>query len=339
MTKYQVFGHCNPMIEQIVNVDESFISDAGLGKSGSNLLSLEDYLKVEGLIKQEGAEIIETCAGGSGSNIIAGLSSLGVKTCFFGGIGYDEHGEFLEEEMREKYGVHPILVKKDSPTCTIFTLITPDKERTFAVYLGAAQKLEPNDIPLEALANSEYLMVTGYKVMDSPQTTQALLKAVRENGVKIALDLSCGLHISHARDLFEKVMQDGVHILFANEEETQALYGVEVGSPEQLYTDVVKNNYLKHSDIVAQKRRDKGAIVAIKDKCFRSPAVKIDHIVNFNGAGDGFAIGLIYGLIKYKNLGIAARLANYCASRVIMQIGPRMGFCAEELESIALEYD
>lgn len=335
MDRYQVFGHCNPMIEQIVKVDDSFIGIAGLQKSGSNLLSIEDYLKVEGLIKEKGAEIIEVCAGGSGSNIIAGLASLGLKTCLFGGIGFDEYGDFLEKEMREQYGVRPFLVRKNHPTCTIFTLITPDKDRTFAVYLGAAQKLEPDDIPLEALVNSEYLVVTGYKVQDNPKTTFKLIEEARANGTKIVLDLSCGLHIANGKELFDKVLEKGVYMLIANEEETEAFYGVKKGSEEKMYLDVVKE-YLKFSEIATQKLCERGAIIATRSECLKAPAFEVD-VVNLNGAGDGFATGLIYGLIEYNDLAIAARLANYCASRVIMQVGPRMKFCKEELSSVALE--
>ena len=354
MGKSGVFVFCNPMIEDIWEVDDSFLEilvEKGikLGKAGSNLLNFEEYQTVGLSLEKQGAKAkyIGRCAGGSGSNIAAGmakgLAKSGKPSYFLGGIGYDEQGSFLEKEMQEDYGVHPFLVrKKGFPTSTIYTLVTPDTERTFAVHLGAAEKVGPDDIPrdaLDALVNSEYFVVTGYKVHDSPDTTQKLIETARKKGVKIVFDLSCPLHMSKAKEgvLLQKILEGGVHVLLANEEETEVLYGVEVGSGAQPYLNVLCNEYLGFPiDIVAQKRQDKGAIIANRHVVIISPAYKV-NVVNRDGAGDGFATGFTLALINKKGIETAGTWGNYCASRVIMQDSPRMGFTMEEIRKGVLE--
>jgi ribokinase len=48
-------------------------------------------------------------------------------------------------------------------------------------------------------------------------------------------------------------------------------------------------------------------------------------VVDTTGAGDAFCAGFLYGLIKNKSLSECGRLANFVASRCVMEMGARAG--------------
>ncbi|MBS1266044.1 MAG: 2-dehydro-3-deoxygluconokinase/2-dehydro-3-deoxygalactonokinase [Candidatus Woesearchaeota archaeon] len=325
---HKFFGFCNPMVEEVLRVDENFIDKFNLKKGASNLVDLETYNGIGQSLRMLRLRITDYLAGGSGSNIMAGLSSLGYNTEFFGGVGDDEHGHFLEREMLDDYGVEPNLVRVPGKSCSIYTLVTPDGERTFATNLAAAQKVKPEDVNLEDILWSDFVFITGYKVADSPETSDRVIQYARENGKKIILDLSCGEHIEHARDKFESILKQGVYMLFANEVETQVLMGLKPGASLDCYEGIVAH-YLKFADVVAQKLGPRGAIVGANQDILYENTRPVD-IVNLNGAGDGFAIGFIHGYLQ-DGLKAGAILGNKCASKVITQVGPRRHFNATEL--------
>lgn len=350
----EVFVFGNLMVERIFNVDDSFLEIAlnqgiNLKKACSNLLDFEEYETVGSLLQEQEAEFVERCAGGSGPNMASGWGSLGRTTYCLGGIGCGERGDFLEDDLRS-YGVHPFLVRKHGfPSSTIYTLVT-DNKRTFAVHLGAAEQVSPDNIPeeaLEALANSQYFLITGYKVNDSPETAMFLIDEARRikearkrrglKDLKLILDLSCGEHIRYARQNIYQIMLEGVDILLANEEETQELYGVEKGSGAQAYIDVIDANFLgefPNIHIVVQKREDKGAIVSYGRWHIISPAYIIpeDEFVNDNGAGDSYAIGFIEALMQGKSIWTASIWGNFCASETMRQVSPKRRFSETEIK-------
>lgn len=318
---------CNPMSEQIVEVENGFVEMAGLELSASNLLTPEKFRNLELMIHAAGYIPGEVIAGGSVSNEGAGLGSLGHKVRFVGSVGDDSLGDFLENEMLEVYGVEPFIVRTDAPTCSIYTLNEPGK-RTFAVNLGAAGGVTTENLPLQALDGADYLLVSGYKVMDSPETTAKLIQSARNLKMRIILDLSCGKHIKEGKKHFKSILNEGVYILFANEEETEALLGVKLGSPRYHYKEAALE-YTNYANVVALKLGSEGAIVTDGSQIVDVNAIPVLN-PKVNGAGDAFAVGFLHTLLKKCDLFEATYRARYFASEILKIPGARMNYHAAE---------
>ena len=65
---------------------------------------------------------------------------LGAKAGYIGVIGEDELGGFFVRDLIQA-GVDPHMIHSDQETGRAVALITPDSERTFATFLGAAIEL------------------------------------------------------------------------------------------------------------------------------------------------------------------------------------------------------
>jgi ribokinase len=76
--------------------------------------------------------------------------------------------------------------------------------------------------------------------------------------------------------------------------------------------------------IVAVKLGSKGCYVTDGRERLRIEPFKV-KVVDTTGAGDAFCAGFLYGLIKNKSLSECGRLANFVASRCVMQMGARAG--------------
>ncbi|MDE6695054.1 MAG: hypothetical protein K2J57_04400, partial [Bacteroidales bacterium] len=73
----------------------------------------------------------------------------------------DPRGEFYTQDLKE-HGITPHFTYSNIPTGTAITLMSPDAERTFATFLGAASTLGAQDLPPDRLEGYGYLHIEGY---------------------------------------------------------------------------------------------------------------------------------------------------------------------------------
>ena len=164
-------------------------------------------------------------SGGSAANTIHGLANLGVETGFIGKIGTDEMGKVFHDDMVSA-GINTHLSQSHIATGRAVALISPDTERTFATYLGAAIELNRNDLSSELFAQYDIFHIEGY-IVQNHSLLEAALKLAREKGLKISMDLASYNVVDQNRDFLEEMLEKYVDIVFANEEEARSLTRLE----------------------------------------------------------------------------------------------------------------
>ena len=142
----RVLGLGNALTDILLQVSEGDLREIGFPKGSMNLINEEQLEKIQTRFISVRKHLV---AGGSASNTVATIAQLGGKTAFIGKIGTDEVGKFYREDLI-KNNVKPILLSSSLMSGCCIVLITPDGERTFCTYLGAAADLRAEDIRKEA---------------------------------------------------------------------------------------------------------------------------------------------------------------------------------------------
>jgi adenosine kinase len=194
-------------------------------------------------------------------------------------------------------------------------------------YLGAAQDLSPADIDEETVAAASILYLEGY-LWDPKAAKDAFLKASQiAHGAQrqVALTLSDAFCVDRYRDEFLGLMRtDAVDLLFANEGELHSLY-------QTSDFDTALAQLRKDVALGVVTRSEKGCVVATKDGVTAVPACPIDSLVDTTGAGDLFAAGFLFGLVRAASHENAGRLGALAAAEVIQHIGARPQVSLKEL--------
>ena len=313
--KFEVLGLGNAIVDVIARTEDDFLLQHGLAKGGMMLI---DEAAAHRLYESMGAATV--ISGGSAANTIVGLASFGIRTSFVGKLRDDEAGRSFAHDIR-KSGVHfETPFAKDGPsTARCLVLVTPDGERTMNTYLGACQKLGPDDIDETTVRNSSILYLEGY-LWDPPAAKEAFKKAAAIShaaGNQVALTLSDSFCVDRYRDEFlELIRHKVVDIVFANQHELKALY-------QTADFDTAVAAFRNEGILGAVTRSEEGCIVVTRDETVAVPASPIEKLVDTTGAGDLFAAGFLAGLVRGCDMRDAGRLGGLAAAEIIQHYGAR----------------
>jgi len=252
-------------------------------------------------------------SGGSAANTIHGLASLGAPTGYIGKVGNDSFGEFFSKDMKAN-GIEPLMLKTNTDTGRAIALISPDSERTFATYLGAAIELSDSDLQADQFKDYKILHIEGYLVQNHALMLKAAQLA-KANNMKISIDMASFNVVEDNHEFLKDYVKNYVDIIFANEEESKAFTGKE---PEDSL-----NELAEQCEIAVVKIGAKGSLVKSEGTVYCIDPIKVNPI-DTTGAGDLFASGFLYGLINKKPLDECGKIGSLCAGKVIEVIGSKM---------------
>ena len=267
-------------------------------------------------------------SGGSAANTIVGVANLGARAAYIGKVRDDQIGRLYTHDIRAAGVAFETKPAVDGPaTGCSYILVTPDGERTMNTYLGAAQELMPGDIDAAQVAASAILYLEGY-LWDPKSAKEAFVKAstiAHDAGRQVALTLSDSFCVDRYRGEFLDLMRSGtVDLVFANEAELHSLY-------QTADFDTALTQLRNDAKLAVVTRSEKGCVVASKDGVTAVPAFPIDKIVDTTGAGDLFAAGFLFGLVRGADFEAAGRLGALAAAEVIQHIGARPQVSLKEL--------
>jgi sugar/nucleoside kinase (ribokinase family) len=313
--KYDVLAIGNAIFDVLVKTDESFLSRHGMAKGG---MALIDEPRAAAIYKDMGPAT--EMSGGSAANTIVGIASFGARTAYVGKVKNDQIGRMYAHDIRAAGVAFETAPAIEGPaTGCSYILVTGDGERTMNTYLGAAQDLTPADIDEGEIAAAGITYLEGY-LWDPQSAKEAFVKAAgiaHGAGRKVALTLSDSFCVDRYRDEFLDLMRkDTVDLVFANEAELHSLY-------QTSDFDSALTQLRKDIKLGVVTRSEKGCVVASQQGVIAVPAYPIGQIVDTTGAGDLFAAGFLFGLVRDAGYENAGRLGALAAAEVIQHIGAR----------------
>jgi sugar/nucleoside kinase (ribokinase family) len=322
-TKYDVLGIGNAIFDVLVQADESFLAAHGMTKGG---MALIDEARALSIYRDMGPAT--EMSGGSAANTIVGIASLGARAAYVGKVRDDQIGRLYSHDIRAAGVAFETRPASGGPaTGCSYILVTPDGERTMNTYLGAAQELTPADIDPAQIAAAGIVYLEGY-LWDPKNAKDAFVKAstiAHGAGRQVALTLSDSFCVDRYRGEFLDLMRKGtVDLVFANEAELHSLYQTADfdGALSQLRSD---------AKLAVVTRSEKGCVVASKDAVTAVGAFPVGKIVDTTGAGDLFAAGFLFGLVRGVGHASSGRLGALAAAEVIQHIGARPQVSLKEL--------
>jgi sugar/nucleoside kinase (ribokinase family) len=267
-------------------------------------------------------------SGGSAANTIVGIANLGARAAYVGKVRDDEVGRLYVHDIRDAKVAFETQPASDGPaTGCSYILVTPDGERTMNTYLGAAQELMPGDIDPAQIAAASIVYLEGY-LWDPKSAKEAFVKAAdiaHGAGRQVALTLSDSFCVDRYRDEFLDLMRKGtVDLIFANEAELHSLY-------QTSDFDTALKQLRKDTKLGVVTRSEKGCVVASAEGVTAVPAFPIAKMVDTTGAGDLFAAGFLFGMVRNAGYENAGRLGALAAAEVIQHIGARPQTSLKEL--------
>jgi sugar/nucleoside kinase (ribokinase family) len=321
--KYDVLGIGNAIFDVLVKTDESFLGRHGMAKGG---MALIDEARALAIYRDMGPAT--EMSGGSAANTIVGIASLGARAAYVGKVKDDQIGRMYAHDIRAAGVAFETRPAVDGPaTGCSYILVTDDGERTMNTYLGAAQDLVPADIDATEIAAAKIVYLEGY-LWDPKSAKEAFVKASKiahEAGREVALTLSDSFCVDRYRDEFLDLMKKRtVDLVFANQAELHSLY-------QTSDFDTALRQLREDAKLGIVTRSEKGCVVVSNAGVVAVPAFPVEQIVDTTGAGDLFAAGFLFGLVRGAGHENSGRLGALAAAEVIQHIGARPQVSLKEL--------
>jgi sugar/nucleoside kinase (ribokinase family) len=183
--------------------------------------------------------------------------------------------------------------------------------------LGASASFGVADLSEELIIRADWLYIEGYKFSQN-SSSEAVFKAIeiaKKFNTKISLTFSDAFITENYRDIISDCLKHS-DLIFCNEGEAlNFTQTANIGEATKKLEALVDN--------FAITRGKKGALIKWNNKIIEIPPYPANP-VDSTGAGDIFAAGFFYGIIKYNDAQLAGKLGAYAGAKIVSQIGPRL---------------
>lgn len=267
--------------------------------------------KIWQMLKQMGVQYV---AGGSAANTITGTSIFGMPSGFIGKVGDDELGHLFRSDQ-EQYGIKStLLIGTQSSGRAMVFITAPNAERTFAVYLGAALELVPEELDIEMFRGYDYFHIEGYLVQNQGLIRRAV-ELAKEAGAIVSIDMASYNVVESNKVFLHDIVENYVDIVFANETEAKAFTGKE---PREALKEIAAS-----CEIAVVKVGKDGSMVMKGDEYYFIDAWPADP-VDATGAGDTYAAGFLYAHSLGMPLKECGEIGSIIAAKVVEVVGTKI---------------
>jgi sugar/nucleoside kinase (ribokinase family) len=274
-------------------------------------LATVDLLCVVPRVEQRLVEVsvFSMQGGGSATNILAVLSTFGVRGRYFGRVGDDEFGRFILrslEQLQIDTSLLAIEKGKVSPVSIIQIDELSHKRKVF-VSRGNVTPLSTRDLPDRLLDGAGLLCIDG----SQPALQAAVAEKARAKGITVLLNAS--------------QLSGGMGELLT-------LSDIVVGS-ERFANELAPSDELAHSlreitrlgpRIAVITMGEAGAVALEGSKLVQQDAIDV-FVEDTTGAGDAFCGAFAYAQLKHWPLERALPFANAAAGLACRSLGSRSG--------------
>ncbi|MBB6449634.1 2-dehydro-3-deoxygluconokinase [Geomicrobium halophilum] len=265
--------------------------------------------------------------GGAESNVAVGLRKLGHASTWMSKVGEDELGEYLLHAIRgEGVNTDDVIMDETAPTgLYIKEKKRPNENNVYYYRAGsAASKLSPEDLHADLFSNHKILHVTGITPLLSQSCDSTVDRAIdyaKQHGLTISFDPNLRFKLMNsygeeqaknrmralaaASDLFLPGVDEAEWMYDTSDEQTIVAKAREEGAKEIVIKSGSSHSYY------ADQYGNEGQV----------PSFPVERVIDPIGAGDGFAAGVLSGLLEGVSLEESVRLGSAVGALVVSSPG------------------
>lgn len=243
--------------------------------------------------------------GGKGANQAVAAARMGAAVRFIGAVGNDAAGERLRSALVEDGIDVSRLRTAEGPTGLAVILVSEAGENVIVLEAGANGRVRPGDLSAEDFTGAAIALFQLELPLESVRRGLELAKAAGALTVLNAAPPSgAGSLPSDLIDLLVVNETEAAHLAPAVDPEDHSALLVELSS--------------RYRGVVLTLGAD-GALWTFEGSGGRTPAARVERVVDTTGAGDTFTGALIARLAEgdawQRALQVAAAAAAYCVQR------------------------
>ena len=266
---------------------------------------------------------------GAEVNVAIGLTRLGHKAQYLTRLGDDPFGHYIENALKSN-GIGTNLVSYDPVYRTGIQLKNrvTDGSDPYAPYYrkgSAASHISEKEIEDLDLSDIDLVHVTGIPPALSESARKAsrtLMKKAKEAGITVTFDPNLRPALWENEETMRAVLNDMAQyadIVLPGIAECGVLAGTcDPEAAAQFFLD-------KGPQTVIIKDGSHGAYLITAQENIKVPGFKAEKVIDTVGAGDGFAVGVISGLLEGLPMEEGVRRGNAIGCIQVMTAGDNEG--------------
>jgi len=266
--------------------------------------------------------------GGSGANIAANCSMLGLNSSYIGVMGNDFSAEICLTDLKKRGVDLSQVIQTDADTTALSIILrTPwGKDRSILAYKGANNLLKPSDVKEELFNNIRAFAWTSLTTEDSCKAIEKAITLTKNKGGTVFAAPSMSI-IKNAPN-WAKILISNSDVVSLNLEEAQEFTG------ENKKTLMIKIFLDMGIKLISITDGPNGSIISDGKTIINSGVYSAGKVEDTTGAGDAFLTGILISRLNNISLEKTSKIATAMSFLESKEIGVREGLptSIQELE-------
>ncbi len=258
--------------------------------------------------------------GGSGANIAANCSMLGLNSAFIGVMGNDFSADICLTDL-EKRGVDLSQVIKSDEDCTAISIILRTqwgKDRSILAYKGANNLLKPLDVKEDLFKNIKAFAWTSLTTDDSCKAIEKAITLTKNNSGVVFAAPSMSIIKNAAK--WAKILISNSDVVSMNLDEAQEFTG------ENKKTLMIQTFLDMGLKLISITDGPNGSIISDGKTIINSGVYSAGkEVQDTTGAGDAFLSGILLSHLNNFSIEKTSKFATAMSFLECQEIGVREG--------------
>ncbi|WP_088011319.1 sugar kinase [Gottfriedia acidiceleris] len=276
----------------------------------------------------ENVEQFNRFVAGAEVNFSIGMSRLGHEVTYITQLGNDPFGKSIEKFLQEnRIDTTYVSIVSDLLTGMMWKqkVITGDPEVFSSRKNSAASQMSLDTIKNLNWEGFQHIHLTGIPPalsLECREMVHELMKQARSKGIQISFDPNIRPGLWPDQQEMIRVINDlacRADIVFPGIEEGKLLTG------KQDAYEIAEYYHRAGVKTVVIKLGAKGAFTSTKEETFNTEGFPVKEVVDTVGAGDGFAVGVVSGILEGLSLKEAVSRGAAIGALAVMSPGDNDG--------------